>query len=121
MMTLRHPSQADPNRSMHVLMIALALAFALVLAAVAALPALHDIPFTRHAQEGHLEQQWNATIIAARLSSRSCKPILAFSCERTTIVMCPVDDPNDLWTGLIIGTQTDLPVIVTGYAAPRSY
>jgi hypothetical protein len=120
MIAIRPPS--SPVNSTTRLALILMLVLATVLAAVATLPALGDIPFTRHAQEGHMEQEWNATLITARISSRQCSPILAYSCERATIVMCPAGpDPEDLWTGVVIGTQTDAPAIVTGFAAPHSY
>ena len=68
-------------------LLALALVLAAVLIAVATLPALSDIPFTQHAVDEHAGQRWDATLISARLSSRSCSPILAYSCKSTTIVM----------------------------------
>jgi hypothetical protein len=101
--------------------LAFVLVLAAVLLAVATLPVLRDIPFTNHAIQGHQAQQWNAAIISARISSRSCNPILAYACAHATIVMCPVGVPDDLWTGLIIGTDTGSPAVVTGYAAPASY
>jgi hypothetical protein len=115
MMINRPQTQINPT------LVLIALVLTAVLLAVATMPALRDIPFTQHAVDEHAGQQWDATLISARLSSRSCKPILAFSCKQTTIVMCPVGDPDDLWTGLVIGTATGAPAIVTGYAAPASY
>ena len=102
--------------------VSLFLLLLLVLAAVAALPALRDIPFTNHARDGHADQAYNATVIQERMSSKSCAPILTYVCEDATIVMCPVGpDPNGLWMALRIGTATGEPGIVTGFAAPRSY
>ena len=116
MIAIRHQSRVNPLP----LVIILVLTVALV--AVATMPALRDIPFTNHARDGHNGQAWTATGISARLSSRSCSPILAYSCSQTTIVLCPVGpDLDDLWTGLIIGTATGQPTVVTGYAAPWSY
>jgi len=91
-------------------------------AAVAARPLIGNIPLTRHAQQQHVGQLYDATKIITRINTRTCSPIETYTCKDTIVVMCPVGpDQNALWMGLVIGTAKANPQVVTGYAAPAWY
>jgi hypothetical protein len=86
------------------------------------LSTLPGLPRTEHARTGHKDQLWNVDNIVPKLSERTCRPIIAWSCPQEAKLICQVEPVTMLYVGLIVGDRTyPEGAIVTGYAAPLSY
>jgi len=99
----------------------LLVAIALLAVAVMVVPHIGTIPLTGHAKTAHQSQVWNATTVQAHMVS--CSPKLVFLCpsREEILVLCPTHPGSTIWTGLVIGIGGTEPVIVTGYAARKSF
>jgi hypothetical protein len=98
------------------------LIFLAAVAVIIALFALDAIPLTSHAQQSHQHEKINASAIVAAITAGSCRNIEVYFCEDegTTKVLCKMG--NNLWGGLIIGSNyRGEETVITGYGARYSY
>jgi hypothetical protein len=102
---------------------ALLLIIAIAVAILFALPALGELELTYHAEQGRENQALDAAAISNIIQKKGCRKLEIYECPMHSQkkVICKLDARSDLWGGLIIGTRTNPPVIVTGYPAPYSY
>jgi len=99
------------------------IAVGLSLAAAIALQQVLNAPLSRHAQEAHTKEIWNAEIGLEALRQKQCKAIEAYESDlvKTILVLCQIGlDPKGLWGGLFVRrTKEGGLIVVTGYATSR--
>lgn len=88
--------------------------------ASATVPALKNLPLSKHAQKGHEGQAWNAVKIQSFMDAGKCKPII-YACpnEDIQIKFCEIDPKRNYSIGLVIGLTRQ--IILTGFAAKTQY
>ena len=103
-------------------LMALPFAPAIVNALIGALDstATWDAPLTKHAEESHAEEAWNATKVQEYFQQKGCQPS-GYYCESEDVDVFYCDSPNEPGKaiGLIIGHTVKQ--IVTGFVAPKNY
>ena len=82
---------------------------------------LGALELTQHAEQGRENTTLDAAAIAKMIDDGICKPVEAWECPlyNQRKVICKIK--GNLWGGLILGTATNPPVIVTGYPATYAY
>lgn len=97
----------------------------LVLLAIAAIIAfaltVGQLELSHHAALGRDNTSMDAAAIQSQINKGGCKKTEIYICPAHNQIkmLCKLD--SELWAGLIIGTASEPPVIVTGYVAPISY
>jgi len=74
------------------------------------------LPRTKHAQEAHVDEEWNVETISHAFDTGRCKPQINV-CEGRTFHHCEIEDGVDI--GLVIGKTIE--VVVTGFASFPGY
>ncbi len=77
--------------------------------------ALPDLPLSRHAQETHLNQAYNAPILVKLFTRKECRPIYVYFCPEQKKVELMCELKPGFTGGVIVGYESS-PAIVTGYA-----
>ena len=113
------PSQAKNQQNSNGLLLLILAAIAI--AALLAIPALGELELTQHAARGRENTAIDAAYIQAKIDGGGCRKVRTYICpdHNQIKVLCRLD--GDLWGGLIIGTASNPPVVITGYLAPLSY
>lgn len=79
---------------------------------------LDSIPLTRHAQDGHAGESWNATTIRDHMAQRACTPTEYMCADNDTeIAYCEIKPGYSI--GLIVGRTVRQ--IITGFAGPTNF
>ena len=79
-----------------------------------------DAPLTKHAEESHAEEAWNATKVKDYFDAKGCKPSSYYcASEDTDVYYCVSPDDPAKAIGLIIGHTVRQ--IITGYTGPLEY
>lgn len=111
-------NQAQNRRSSGLLLLIVA---AIAIAALLAIPALGELELTQHAAQGRENTAIDAAYIQTKIDNGGCKKVRTYVCPEHNQIKVICKFSGDLWGGLIVGTASSPPVVITGYLAPLSY
>ena len=96
------------------------LALIALLAYLAIIPGLANIPLSDHAKNEHKNQKWNAASILTTINNGGCGQVDVYACSNDTLIYTcqSPSDPTKL-LGLVVG-QT-VKQVITGYSSRASH